>query len=122
MFDWLLSTDFASRASGGCSGWTLQSAVISSFLNACIAVAYLVIPFVLRSMIRRGFFPRSSIHNQVSVFVVVCGLGHALAAATNFVPLYNLAIVWDGVTALVSGYTAVFTALYAVGYVRRVNK
>ena len=90
---------------GQCFGWTWD--VLISYLlgNGLTVFAYVAIP-VEAFLFRRGLQRPPRLFELAAVlslaFVLSCGIGHAIAMAIVWVPLYRIEAYWSVVTGVVS--------------------
>ena len=110
MIDWFFSTEFASRATGTCGGWSMFLAVAHAVADCLIWVPYVAIPLL---MLRRVFHVRrkSLAEGMFGLFVIFCGFLHGLMAFCNFIPVYNALLVWKALTAIVSWSALIVIAM-----------
>ena len=127
--DWLLGFDlFPARWECG-AGWQehpwLGWMHILSDLG--IFAAYLAIPFVIRRVTALSQASPAIVRSArwLGLFVLFCGLGHAIDAGMFWVPAYPLQGIWKLLTAVVSLVAAAHLArsaiLFAISYRKTVE-
>lgn len=100
-------SDFASRWTGQCTGWTQQLAAAHVIADIFIWLAYMTIPIALVRIARlRRDIPFNSFFFLFAVFIVGCGLTHLAGAITTFAPYYYVDFWVKAVTAVASVGTA----------------
>lgn len=93
---------------GYCLNWQAELIWLYTIFNGLIALAYFSIPLALLHfvMARRDlYFPWIFI--LFSLFILACGTSHILHILSLWHPNYDLQIIIDGITALVSVTTAI---------------
>lgn len=113
MIDWLFSTDFAARADGSCTGWTLTLAIVHGIGETLVWGAYVMIPLLL---LRARVVVLNPLSYFFALFIFVCGFDHLLGGLTDFVPVYNVSVVWTYVLATVSWATVILLVRFVRDY------
>ena len=86
-----------------CGSWTKGEVVLNNAADLAVALAYLVIPFVLtRLQRRRPDLPFSWILVVFGLFIVTCGATHLMEIVLFYHPVYRLAGLIKVLTALAS--------------------
>ena len=107
----LFSSDFLPH--GVCMRWQSDVIFLHVVSDSAVALAYFCIPGMLYYFIRRR--PDVSFHwifIAFSLFIMCCGLTHAMDVVTLWYPLYRLAGVVKACTALASVGTAISLAWF----------
>ena len=92
---------------GDCYLWQTQLIWLHVVSNSLIALAYYSIPAMLIYFVRkREDVPFRSIFFLFSAFIIACGTTYIIDVWTIWHPAYWLSGLVKGITALVSGYTA----------------
>ncbi|RMH77574.1 MAG: GAF domain-containing protein [Cyanobacteria bacterium J007] len=92
---------------GHCYLWQTPLVGLHVVSDTAIAIAYFSIPSMLIYFIyKRRDVPFLGIFKLFGAFIILCGLGHLLDVWTLWYPAYWLSGVEQGITALVSCYTA----------------
>ena len=86
-----------------CGSWTEGEVLLNNAADLAVALAYLVIPFVLtRLQRRRPDLPFSWILVVFGLFIVTCGATHLMEIVLFYHPVYRLAGLIKVLTALAS--------------------
>ena len=86
-----------------CGSWTEGEVLLNNAADLAVALAYLVIPFVLtRLQRRRPDLPFSWILVVFGLFIVTCGATHLMEIVLSYHPVYRLAGLIKVLTALAS--------------------
>ncbi len=92
---------------GNCYLWQPSLVLLHLVSDLLIAVAYFSIPLLLVYFVsKRQDVPFMRIFYLFGAFIILCGVGHLLEVWTLWHPAYWLSGVEQGMTALVSCYTA----------------
>ena len=108
-FRWLLDTSgFPER--WHCGRWSAGLGWLHIGSDLAIFAAYMSIPLALAYFIaRRRNFPFPKVTSLFAVFILSCGIGHALEALIFWHPVYRLAGLVKAVTAVVSWAAVIVT-------------
>ncbi|HIB69137.1 MAG TPA: sensor histidine kinase, partial [Phycisphaerales bacterium] len=86
-----------------CGSWTKGEVILNNAADLAVALAYLVLPFVLtRLQRRRPDLPFSWILVVFGLFIVTCGATHLMEIVLFYHPVYRLAGLIKVLTALAS--------------------
>ena len=92
---------------GNCYLWQPSLVLLHLISDLLIAYAYFSIPILLIYFVsKRQEVPFQKIFYLFGAFIVLCGIGHLLEVWTLWHPAYWLSGIEQGMTALVSCYTA----------------
>jgi PAS domain S-box-containing protein len=91
-----------------CGTWTSTEIALHNVSDAVIWLAYMAIPIVLIHFVnkKRGALPYPKMFWMVGAFIILCGFTHLMDIVMFYYPLYRLAGILKGMTAVVSLITA----------------
>lgn len=93
---------------GSCYLWQTPLMSLHLVSDLLIAIAYFSIPIMLIYFVKkRRDMPFSRVFVLFGAFIVACGLGHLLEIVTLWFPIYWVTGIEQGITALISCYTAI---------------
>lgn len=110
MLDYILDLFSAAQfvPHGMCPLWRPDLLIMHGLSDLMIAAAYFSIPVIIIRVVRaRPDLIEPKIARLFALFITACGLSHAAALLTLWVPAYGLQGVIKVVTAAVSVYTAI---------------
>lgn len=94
-----------------CGSWTEGEVLLNNVADLAVALAYLVIPFILtRLQRRRRDLPFSWILVVFGLFIITCGATHIMEIVLFYHPIYRMAGFVKVLTALAS-WAAVFALI-----------
>lgn len=93
---------------GHCYLWTPSLVWTMVVTDSLIGAAYTVISFKLYSLVKRSKIPFSAMFIAFGIFILACGATHWMEIVTLWNPVYWLAALVKGVTAIASVATAVW--------------